>query len=110
MYEFTQTFIAAAKRPAVFSMSYAWSEIRQACVTRSLPARDVTAVSLTVLLLVLCGMRLSLLAAVPGHRPAGVHEARRQEPCTYRTLGVPERRRLVKSYGAVWRCRATLHV
>jgi hypothetical protein len=29
MYEFTQAFIAASARPAVFSMSYAWSEIRQ---------------------------------------------------------------------------------
>ncbi len=29
MYEFTQAFIAAKSKPAVFSMSYAWSEIRQ---------------------------------------------------------------------------------
>lgn len=29
MYEFSQSFIAAKERPAVFSMSYAWSEIRQ---------------------------------------------------------------------------------
>ena len=30
MFEFVQSFIAAKSRPAVFSMSYAWSEIRQA--------------------------------------------------------------------------------